>query len=295
MTEDVNVVETGDKRRIGITEWDAPAADAVVVICHGLSEHHERYARLARELNRHRFHVAGYDHRGHGPRPGTAGYFAAANGWDLVVQDLDQVVADSEQRHPGMPVVVLGHSMGSYIAQAWAMRHSARLSALVLSGSTAPNRLQLRIARLVAHIERRRLGPKGSSGLLHALSFGAYNRRFKPARTEFDWLSRDTTEVDDYISDPLCGGAITVQLWLDLLGGLLEISARGALDRIRDDLPVLIVGGSEDPISAGGRLGLLRDAWLRAGVRDVSLSLYQGARPRIVHGNEPRRSDRRFD
>ena len=144
--------------------------------------------------------------------------------------------------------------MGSYIAQYFSMQHDYRLTALVLSASTWPNKLLLFIGRLVARFEAMRHGIRGKSELLHKLGFGDFNKRFAPARTELDWLSRDVAEVDAYVSDPLCGGPYTCGLWLDLMGGLKAIGSNRALRQIRDDLPVLFTGGADDPV--GGQQGI---------------------------------------
>jgi len=145
--------------------------------------------------------------------------------------------------------------MGSFVAQSFAMLYGDRLSALLLSGSTWPGRIPVLAGHLLARIEAWRVGRRRESALLDKLGFGAHNRRFEPARTEFDWLSRDENEVDRYVEDPLCGGPYTAGLWVDLTGALLKIASDDNLMRIPSDLPILITGGAVDPVGGERRLG----------------------------------------
>ena len=124
---------------------------------------------------------------------------------------------------------------------------------------------------------------------MHKLGFGNYNKRFKPARTEYDWLSRDENEVDLYADDPLCGGPYTCRLWLDLLGALYELGSDHSLSRIRGDLPILITGGSDDPV--GGEQGMTRLAmhYAQTSHSRVSLKIYEGGRHEML--NETNRDE----
>ncbi|MEX2258929.1 MAG: alpha/beta hydrolase [Woeseia sp.] len=285
-------IKTTDGHAIPVITWspqDKPAA--ILQIFHGLSEHAERYARFANAATAAGYMVVAHDHRGHGkasPESGL-GHFSDADGWNLVLQDAKSVQENAGGRYPGLPVILLGHSMGSYIAQDFVMRHPHSVSALVLSGSTMPSRLKVRVGRWVARWEALRRGRRHRSQRLNAMGFGAFNRRFEPARTPFDWLSRDPAEVDLYISDPLCGSVSSATLWQDLLGGLLAISSVKALQRIPSGLPVLITGGENDPV--GGRHGMTRlaAAYERTGHTAVTLRIYSGGRHEML--NETNRDE----
>ena len=185
--------------------------------------------------------------------------------------------------------VLLGHSMGSYIAQYFSMQHDYRLTALVLSASTWPKKIQLIPGRLIARFVTMRHGIRGKSELLHKLGFGAFNKSFEPSRTELDWLSRDTAEVDAYVSDPLCGGPYSCGLWLDLLGGLQAIASDRALRRIRKDLPVLFTGGADDPV--GGQKGItnLVMHYAKSGHSSLSTKIYPDGRHEMF--NETNRDE----
>jgi alpha-beta hydrolase superfamily lysophospholipase len=129
---------------------------------------------------------------------------------------------------------------------------------------------------LLARLERLRLGQRGHSPVMQALFFGAFNKPFKPARTAFDWLSRDTAEVDKYIADPLCGFESTVQLYIDLLEGLRETAQPSRQARIPKDLPIYIFNGSRDPVS--DNIGQLIEAYRAGGIRLVVHKVYPDAR-----------------
>lgn len=281
--------DAGD-RKLPIYLWEPDAEPrALIQVFHGLGEHSARYARFADAATAAGYVVCAHDHRGHGPEAETRGFFAPQDGWDQLVADGKHVHDFLRSRYPGKALVLLGHSMGSYIAQSYAMRHGEALDALVLSGSTWPSRLLVRVGRLLARFEAWRLGSKGESALLDKLGFGDFNKRFEPARTDLDWLSRDPDEVDRYVADPLCGEPYTTGLWLDLLGGLLEVSSDANLKEIPSDLPILITGGADDPV--GGESGMLKLAahYQSAGHTTVSKAIYADGRHEML--NETNRDE----
>ncbi len=285
-TRPTTVLSASDGHSIRLRQW-LPDADpqAVILILHGLAEHSARYERFAKAANERGMAVVGYDHRGHGPTAsvGRPAHYANHNGWNSVVSDVGHVVRAVRQAFPNTPVALLGHSMGSYIAQSFAMRLPETIDLLILSGSTSPNRTEVRAARFIAWLISSASRAGSPARLLNTLSFGKFNDAFKPNRTEFDWLSRDPAEVDKYIADPLCGQLASNRLWFDLLGGLLEISKEGAVSQLPRGLPVLIFGGEKDPV--GGKAGMTRlhAAYLDAGLSDVTLQLYADGRHEILN------------
>lgn len=281
-----------DRSRLYVNQWmpDAPPK-ALVMLSHGMAEHSGRYARLAQALCSAGYGLYALDQRGHGRTAdaGTLGLYAEKDGWNKVVGDLASLNQHIGQQHPGMPIVLLGHSMGSYIAQAYLLHHSASLDGVILSGSNFQPVALYRAARAIARFERLRQGVRGRSALIEFLSFGSFNKAFKPNRTAFDWLSRDPAEVDQYINDPLCGFRCTNQLWIDLLGGLQQISKASNLAQIDPGLPILVIGGECDPVSEGKRLTGLADALRAAGCQHLQLTVYPQARHEVF--NETNRDD----
>jgi alpha-beta hydrolase superfamily lysophospholipase len=295
VTDNLLHVARPDGHAVAVHHWPAPAAPrAVLLIAHGMAEHGARYAPLAAFLNARGFHVLATNHRGHGssaPRAEDLGHFADADGWQNVVDDLAAVIEAARQQHPGLPVILLGHSMGSFISLALARTPAAQaLAALALSGSNRGDVLTFRVARLIARFECWRQGPRARSALLEFLSFGSFNRPFRPARTDYDWLSRDAAEVDKYVADPLCGFRVTNQLWVDLLGGLMTITRVQDLADIPHGLPVYILGGDRDPVGAQGKgLKHLADGLREAGLQRVQLQLYPQGRHEMF--NETNRAE----
>ena len=246
-----------DQRRIPAQSW-RPAAEptAVVQVLHGLGEHSDRYARFASAAALRGFAVIAHNHRGHGPDSEQPGYFGRDDSWQALIDDARIVNQFAAESFTGKPVVLLGHSMGSFIAQNYAMHFGGELAGLILSGSTWAPRLQLYVSLALARIEAWRVGAHLHSPLLDKIGFSSHNKAFEPARTENDWLSRDEAEVDKYNADPLCGGPYMAGLWVDVIRGLLEITSDNALQRIPADLPILITGGADDPV--GGDKGMTR-------------------------------------
>lgn len=270
--------------------WESgETASAVIQIIHGLGEHSARYERFALQAVDRGYAVCAHDHRGHGPHSPSIGYFAADNGWQLLVEDSNTVSQFLQQRYATLPIVLLGHSMGSYVAQSYAMRFGDQLSALVLSGSTWPSRPLLTVGRMLARMLALFRGKNAHSALLDKMGFGDFNKKFEPARTELDWLSRDAAEVDKYVDDPFCGGPYTTGLWIDLLGGLLQISTDGALRKIPAALPILLTGGSDDPV--GGQKGIseLAEHYESTGHRALTTRIYPGGRHEMF--NETNRDE----
>ncbi|MEN5198015.1 lysophospholipase [Pseudomonas wadenswilerensis] len=292
MHHDAFWLPASDHCSLYVYQWlPATPIKAVVLLAHGMAEHAGRYQRLGEALSKAGYALFAHDQRGHGRTAelGTLGLFARHNGWNSVVNDLGPLSQHIGQQFPGTPVFLFGHSMGSYIAQAYLMHHGASLQGAILSGSNFQPPALYRTACLIARFEAWRQGPLGHSALIEWLSFGSFNKAFKPNRTAFDWLSRDNDEVDKYAADPLCGFRCSNRLWIDLLMGLEQISQPRNLAQIDPNLPILVMGGECDPVSAGKRLKDLAGALRLAGNQHVQLQLYPQARHELL--NETNRDE----
>ncbi|TBV00387.1 alpha/beta hydrolase [Phytopseudomonas dryadis] len=279
-------LDSSDGVPLYVNHWyaeDAPRA--VLMVAHGMAEHSGRYARLGAALVAAGMQLYAHDQRGHGrtAEQGTLGHYADHDGWEQVVDDLASLNHHIRQQHPRTPIFLLGHSMGSYIGMAYLMRHSSSLQGAILSGSNYQPLALYRVAALIARFERWRQGATGRSALIERLSFGAFNKAFRPNRTAFDWLSRDPLEVDRYLADPLCGFRCSNQLWLDLLGGLQHITPPRNLAQIDPELPILVIGGECDPLSQGRRLQDLANALGRSGHARTLLKMYPQARHELLN------------
>lgn len=229
---------------------------AVVQINHGLAEHAARYARFADFLAGHGYHVYAHDHRGHGATTAPdapRGRFAAAGGGAKVIADVGAVHDHIASRHPGLPVIIFGHSMGGLVALNFALRHSERLHAAAIWNANLSAGLLGRVAQGVLAWEQFRLGSDMPSRILPRLTFQAWGNAVPNHRTRFDWLSRDPAEVDKYIADPLCGWDASVSMWRDVFGFIFQGGGDRNFSRMRKDLPVNLVGGEKDPATDGGK------------------------------------------
>ena len=257
MTEDILHLTTDDKHNIAIHHWPATTqARGSLVWMHGMSEHGARYADMAATLNAQGWHVFCPDHRGHGAsiQPHCPeGHFADDNGWRKVIRDAISVLTFAKDMHSTLPLVLGGHSMGSFIALAAAEHYDGQLAGLVQCGSNYQHslfylgmQLPLRLARLVN-------GKRGTSHMIHNLTFGAWAKQVKNPRTEYDWISGDAEQVQQYINDPLCGFPCTTETWVQLAKGLRHIHSVDGLANLPEDLPVLILAGQSDPMSDMGK------------------------------------------
>jgi alpha-beta hydrolase superfamily lysophospholipase len=283
-------LRTDDGRSLLARRWLPEGRPrAVVQIAHGLSEHSARYARLAAALNAAGYAVYTNDHRGHGPKaaPADLGHFADDGGWGKVVGDFWTMNRLIAKEQPGVPIIFLGHSLGSFLGQGFVAEHSDALAGAVYSGSSGKPPAIATLGRLIARAERLRLGKRGKSQLLGQMWFGAYNKPFAPARTEFDWLSRDEKEVDAYVADPYCGFPFTTQLAIDVLDALPPLSSPQSLARIRKDMPIYVFSGERDPV--GANIQGLIDALKGAGFTRLTTRIYPGARHETL--NETNREE----
>ncbi len=269
------------------------AVRGVVHVVHGMAEHARRYDHLAEALTDAGLAVYAEDHRGHGETATSEedlGYFADRGGWALVLDDLHRVTLRARAEQPDVPVVLLGQSMGSFLAQQYLFTFPGEVDAYVLAGSNGPVGLLGEAGAVVARAERARLGPLGRSDLLDRLVFGAYNTPFEPARTRFDWLSRDEDQVDAYIADPWCGFVPTTQFYLDLFSGLRVIGQTARVrSGARPDTPVYLFAGSEDPLGGAAGIAALLEHYRAAGLTAVDHRIYPGGRHEML--NETNRDE----
>lgn len=279
-------IDAPDGHKIQALCWPVDTPKAWVHINHGMSEHAHRYDQLAQTLNTAGYSVVAHNHRGHGSSPTTTiGHYADKNGWNKLLADVDQVrnqICDKD-----LPYYLMGHSMGSFIVQSYLanpLEGQRPIDALVLSGSNFQAPQIAKVGHAVAKLERWRLGNTKSSKLLQFLSFGSFNQAFKPNRTDFDWLSKDHKHVDKYINDPLCGFDFSTQLWIDLLGGLIDLFTLKTFNRIQKNLPIYIFGGDQDPVGEKGKgLPKLTAAYKNAGQQSVTLKLYEEGRHEMLN------------
>lgn len=276
------------KNNIYVREWLPDSAPmGVVQIAHGVAEHIERYDDFARYLAENGFVVAGMDHLGHGKsvsKPEHQGYFGEFGGWELVVGDMRKLYERMREQHFGLPIYMLGHSMGSFLTRTYIIRYHDGPDGAVIVGTGQQSGLKVAGGLAVANHIIKTKGASHKSQFLNDMAFAGYNSHYKPNRTEFDWLCRDSAVVDAYIADPDCGFVASAGLFRDLLTGVKYISSMKNLERINKDLPIYFIAGDEDPVGDYGK-GVVKayNSFLKAGLTDVSLKLYHGGRHEILN------------
>lgn len=266
---------------------------AIVQIAHGMAEHIKRYDSFARELVSQSIFVYGNDHRGHGQtgsKTNSIGYFADEQGFEKVVKDMETLTSIIEKEFPGVPIFLLGHSMGSFLSRRYIQLYGERLAGVILSGTGGDPGFIGKIGKMVAAREMKKKGPRTASSLMNKLTFGSYNKAFRPTRTEFDWLSRDEKEVDKYIADPLCGGVFSSGFFHDLLEGLETVNKPENIMATPANLPIFLISGSKDPVG-GDTKGVLKtfQAYKAEGMQNVDYKFYEDARHELL--NETNRDE----
>jgi alpha-beta hydrolase superfamily lysophospholipase len=268
-------ITSADGEQVFVYRWSSDGdPHAVVQIAHGMGEHAARYARLAESLVDEGYVVYANDHRGHGRTAGDPARYGdlGESGWAGLVDDMSALTALAREEYPGIPVVLLGHSMGSFATQQYLLDRSDDIDAAVLSGTTA-------VDVIAAGIDT-----------TQPADLSAFNAAFEPARTDYDWLSRDEAEVDLYVADPACGFGVDAAGTAQMMGGAPRLGDPEQLAGIRNDLPIYVFSGDADPLAGGGPLvEMVADRYRAAGVEDVTVRLYPGARHETL--NETNRNE----
>lgn len=268
--------------------WKVESPRAVIHISHGMAEHIARYDEFARYMNEHGIAVVGGSHLGHGltaKSENELGYIADRNGWDHMVRDVHEVRKAAQAIYPNVPYILLGHSMGSFIARTYLTKPYAEgLAGAIISGTANQPAIIVGAGKLIDNFVKLFKGRHHRSKLLNSMSFGSYNRSFKPNRTEYDWLSRNEESVDKYVADPLCGFCFTAGAFGDLFDGLKYIGKKRNLRRINKSLPCLFIAGYMDPVGNNGKgVAQVADNFRKAGIKDVEMKLYPDARHEVLN------------
>ncbi len=265
-----------------------PEAEArgVVQISHGMTDYVGRYNLLAEYLTEKGYVVAGNDHLGHGRTAASAddlGFFAKKNGYKLVIDDLKTMNDRLREEYPGLPVILLGHSMGSFMARLYAEKYPESINGLIIHGTGGKNPL-LPFGKIIIGLTKLFRGVKHRSGLVTGIAFGSYNARFEKSEGEWAWLTRDIPLVAGRDEDPFTSFIFTAAGYADLFKVIGLSNGKAHFAAYPKELPTLVVSGEEDPVGDYGRgVRFVYDSLSDAGVKDVSLKLYEGARHELFN------------
>ena len=261
---------------------------AVLQICHGMVEYIRRYDEFAQFLCGEGYYVVGNDHLGHGKSiqaKSEYGFFNEKYGNACVLGDMHTLRQRTEKKYPGVPYFMLGHSMGSSLLRQYIQMYGNGLSGAVLMGTVADHKKAAllfgkRLCRVMAAFR----GWHYRSKMVDNLVLGAYNKKFKPARTRADWITSDNENLDMYVADPLCSFMSTVNAYYNVFSGMIGIQRKESVYMIPKGLPVLFVSGADDPVGEFGKgVRKIYEKYRAAGIRDVTLRLYTGDRHEILN------------
>lgn len=273
---------------IAYTVYAPPLGEvkAIVQISHGMCDYIGRYEELAFFLNARGILVCGNDHLGHGKSvtdPADYGYFAHENGWTYLAKDLHQLTEKMQKEYPEVPYFLLGHSMGSFAVRQYLTQWGNQLDGAILLGTAGQDPL-VGMTLLMAKVIGACKGERYRSTYIQNKGLKIYNERLPKRRTDFDWISRDEAEVDRYMADSQCQFIFTAKGFEDLATLLKQVSGEKWAMQVPKDLPILLLSGDADPVGAYGEGVREVYQWLlQAGVVDLDLRLYPGARHELVH------------
>jgi alpha-beta hydrolase superfamily lysophospholipase len=283
-------IKSSDGSDLFVRSWGPTTGTdlrGVIQIAHGMGEHTLRYDWFAEKLTDRGFAVYANDHRGHGETAGTPdrlGHFADTDGWSKTVDDMKTLSDHIRTNHPDRPLFLFGHSMGSFLTRDYISRYSDGIAGVIISGTACDPGILGRIGLLIAKAQAVISGGNRPSPLMDKLSFGSYNKPFEPGRTAFDWLTRDANQVDAYIDDTRCGFICTAQFYVDLISGILKINSMAHISQTPVSLPILLFSGTDDPVGFNGAgVRKVHDAFRAAGIKDLSLKLYDGGRHEMLN------------
>ena len=269
---------------------------AILQITHGMTEHIGRYEAFAQRMTAQGVVVAGYDLRGHGRHLSDADAASfGEEGWAASLQDMRLFFCFLAERFPGIPHHMMGFSLGSFLLREYMGKWPDGVSSAIIMGTGNQPGFVLSIMMAIVKGQIKKAGFDNTTDLVRQLSFGTYNQKFKPNRTDSDWLCADAAQLDGYIADPLCRKDISSGLFWQLLGAMKRTGGKNACTGWYKDMPVLLLSGQDDPVGDMGKGVLAVKKQLdRAGVKGVSVQLLPGARHMLLNEWECGAADKAY-
>lgn len=260
---------------------------AVVQIVHGVAEHIGRYHEFASFLTEHGFVAVGDDHLGHGlsvNNESELGWFAEKDGWDLIIKDEKTLRDMMREKYPDVPLILLGHSMGSFMARTYIGYYPDDFDLCILSGTGHTPGAVCRAGRMIARREIRRHGSKYRSATLQNMAFGSYLKGIENPIGPNDWICRDENVIRAYDADPLCGFGGTAELMYEMMVGLEKIGNNSHIMKMKKNLPILFISGEADPVGGWGKgVRTVFDRFKGIGMQDVTIRIYPEMRHEVLN------------
>ncbi|MFA5220340.1 MAG: alpha/beta fold hydrolase [Bacilli bacterium] len=273
--------------KVRLYQPESPIIKGIIIIVHGMAEHIERYDNFMKNLADNNYVAVGYNQRGHFEtikNESDYGFISELDGFNYLINDLSNIFKHFKDKHPELPIFIFGHSMGSFITQRFGQLYSTKANGLILCGTGVNKNYTLKAAKFLSKVIIKFKGPKHKSKFIDNITFGSYNKHFKPNRTDYDWLNTIDSEVDKYVEDKYCGGIFSTAFFRDFFNLLITINNNNEL--ISKDIPILLISGKNDPVGCMGKsVKKLYNDYKDLNIKDVQMNLYEG-RHEILHDVE---------
>lgn len=283
-----NFLSADKKTQIHTVEWVPEGMPkGTLQIAHGVTEHMLRYEKMAKYYTDRGFVVFGNDHLGHGlsvAEGAKSMYFGPEGSWKYVVEDMRTCQEMVYEKYPDIPHILLGFSLGSFVARTYLIDYPGRVNGAILVGTGQTPPWQIRMAKFVAKKEAKNAGEDNTTPTIHKLTFETYNKIFAPNRTEYDWLCASKEALKEYMEDPLRGEDMSCGLFREMLDGMLYTGNLNNQKKMDVNIPILLVSGEKDPVGDCGK-GVEKTyrSFQKIGIKDVTLKLYEERRHDILH------------
>ncbi len=294
MREEFYYPSRDGRTQIHAVEWTPDGeVRGVLQICHGMVEYIERYHEFAEYMCGHGYCVVGHDHLGHGKSvvdEADYGYFPEKDGNQCVIEDIHQLRKTVSGKYPGVPYLMLGHSMGSFLMRQYLTVYGEGLSGAVIMGTGYQPFPILAAGQMICRVTALFKGWRYRSRFVDNLSFGSFNKRFEPSETGREWVTSDAEHQKKYVGDPLCMFRFTLGGYYQMFEGMKTLNRKESLKKVPRDLPILFTAGADDPVGAFGKnVRKVYRRYKKAGCKRVAVKLYAGLRHEIL--NETKREE----
>lgn len=258
----------------------------VLQIVHGMTEHMGRYGELSKYLNQEGVAVVGFDLRGHGINgAGMACASFGEDGWDETLADIHLLHCSLKEKYADAKHYLLGFSLGSFLVREYfSIYENHGFAGTIIMGTGQQPAFVLSAIMAIVKGEIKKVGHDNTTDLVRNLSFGTYNKKFSPNRTKADWLCSDERELDKYIADSLSKEDISAGLFWQLLASMKRTADKNTYRKWNKNMPILLLSGENDPVGDSGKgVRLVEKSMKNAGLVNVTMKLYPGARHDILH------------
>ncbi len=285
-----NTYNAKDGEIICYYKWEAldpKKIRGIIQIAHGIGEHAGRYDRIAHRLQKEGFVIYANDHRAHGKTAEIKrlyGYYDGENYFRDAVNDMHSLSELMKEENPNARFILFGHSMGSLLSRKYVLKYGDEIDALILSGTAnfikGLGHFGLASTKLVSALR----GRERSNETLRTIFFDEFNKKFKPNRTDLDWISSDDEAVDAFESDPYRIENFSIGVFADILTHSRELNKSTAFAKTPDELPILIFSGDKDPVGEMGK-GVTKVAanYKKYGNENLTFNLYEGGRHEMLN------------